>query len=559
MNSDANSKRFHRLCDDILQGIWRSNPVIATVLGMHQYDHTFGDMSAERQLGYAESFKDYRLALQSEIDPSLLGEEDLLDYHLALSLASSNYLMLACERPWEKNPSIYPSLGIWGCFLLMIREFAPFEDRMRSMLSRMREIPDMLMACRDNISNPAPVFVQIAHEVVPGATAFFRDVVSQAAERLPAMENDLLIASQRALEAFLDYDRWLRGDGFADAKGDFAIGTDVYEQKLFAEHYLTYSPNDLVLLANRVLNNTQMEIREVAKAIDPTMSWQELVASLKKDHPPKDRLEATYRQAMQSARQFVLDHDLVTFPADEYLDIGTTPEFERSMMPYAAYFPPAPFESSKRGCFWVTPIDENASEEQQRSQLEGHCVHSIPIIALHEGYPGHHVQLTKAMNTTSRIRRQMMNGLLVEGWALYCEELMREQGFYRDPRVELFQLKDLLWRACRVIIDVGLHTGQMAFQEAVDMLVNVAAIEEVNAVAEVKRYAMDPTQPMTYVIGKLLILDLKDRMKRRMGARFDLKAFHDQLLSYGSIPPALIAERMISGLVHEPAALRWSA
>ena len=559
MNIEANSRRFHQLCEGILQTIWESNPVGATILGIHDYDDTFGDMSRECLLGYGDSFKDFRLALQSDVDPSLLDPDDQLDYHLALSLASSNYLMMECERPWARNPSIYPSIGIWGCFSLLIREFAPFEERMQSMLCRMRAIPEMMMTCRDNISNPSPVFIQVAHEVVPGAIAFFRDVVRRVAAHLPTMENDLLVASQEALQAFLDFDLWLREDRFAKANGDFAIGTDIYEQKLFSEHYLTYSPGDLVLLANKVLNDTQMEIREVAKAIDPTMSWQQLVGNLKHDHPPKDKLEAAYRQAMQSARQFVIDHDLVTLAGDERLGVGTTPEFERSVMPYAAYFPPAPFETSKQGCLWVTPIDESAPAEQQMAQLEGHCVHSIPIIALHEGYPGHHLQLTKAMDIPSRIRRQMMNGLLVEGWALYCEELMREKGFYADPRVELFQLKDLLWRACRVIIDVGLHTGQMTFQDAVDMLVHVAAIEEINAVAEVKHYAMDPTQPMTYIIGKLLIHDLRDRMKRKMGSRFDLKAFHDELLSYGSIPPALVAERMIAGLVHEPLALRRTA
>ena len=559
MNSNSNSRRFSQLCEGILQSIWQSNPVGATILGIHEYDDTFGDISAGSLLNYARSFKDYRTALQSEVDPSLLSPDDQLDYHLALSLASSNSLTLECQRPWEKNPSVYPSLGIWGCFSLLVREFAPFEDRVRSMLGRMRSIPEMLMSSRANISNPAPVFIQVAHEVIPGATAFFRDVVSRAAADLPSMENDLLAASQRALQAFHDYDRWLREVVSPKANGDFAVGTDVYEQMLFGEHYLTYSPNDLVLLANRVLNNTQMEIREVAKAIDRTMTWQELVRSLRKDHPPKHQLEEAYRQAMQSARQFIIDHDLVTLAGGEHLGVGTTPEFERSVMPYAAYFPPAPFETGRSGCLWVTPIDENAPEERQLSQLEGHCVHSIPIIALHEGYPGHHLQLTRAMGIPSRIRRQMMNGLFVEGWALYCEELMREQGFYTDPRVELFQLKGLLWRACRVIIDVGLHTGQITFQEAVDMLVNIAAIEEVNAIAEVKRYVMDPTQPMTYVIGKLLILDLRNRMKQKMAGRFDLKAFHDELLSYGSIPPALIAERMIAGLVHEPIKLRRTA
>jgi len=150
------------------------------------------------------------------------------------------------------------------------------------------------------------------------------------------------------------------------------------------------------------------------------------------------------------------------------------------------------------------------------------------------------------MDSPHPLRRQMLNSLLMEGWALYCEELMREEGFYSDPRVEIFQLKDMLWRACRVIIDVGLHTGEMSFEEAVDMLVNTACLEEASAAAEVRRYAMSPTQPMTYVVGKLMLLDLRDYMRQAMGSRFDLKGFHDRLLSFGSIPPPLIIERMVA-------------
>lgn len=173
-------------------------------------------------------------------------------------------------------------------------------------------------------------------------------------------------------------------------------------------------------------------------------------------------------------------------------------------------------------------------------------MYAIPMIALHEGYPGHHVQLTRAMDSEHPLRKQVMNNSFLEGWALYCEQMMYEQGFYTDPRVRLFQVKDMLWRAWRVIIDVGMHTAGMTFDEAVRLLVDKARLEEENAVAEVKRYAMSPTQPMSYVIGKLLILDLRRRYKENVGPAFDLKDFHDRLLSYGTIPPTLIASRMIS-------------
>ncbi len=204
----------------------------------------------------------------------------------------------------------------------------------------------------------------------------------------------------------------------------------------------------------------------------------------------------------------------------------------------------------------MTPVDERLPQDQQYAQLLEHCIYAIPIIALHEGIPGHHLQLTRAMESPHPVRRQMLSSLLMEGWALYCEELMQEQGFYTDPRVRIFQLKDMIWRACRVMIDVGLHTGQMSLGDAVDMLADKACIEEAAAAAEVRRYAMSPTQPMTYVIGKLLLLDLRERMKRKLGSRFDLKGFHDAILNFGSIPTPLIVERMTADASAERQVLR---
>ena len=529
----------------MLRTIWQFNPVQATIFGIHEYDYTLGDVSADSFLGHAKTFGRLIGALQSEVDPSLLDAEQRLDYYVASSLASANFIFLEHQRPWVNNPSIYPFAAVWGCFGLLTHEFAPFEERLRSMLSRMREIPDMLAVSRDNISSPASVFAQVAVEIVRGGLSFFRNVVPGIASRTPSLEPELLAASEAVISAFEDYETWLRETVLPHARGTFAAGHDTYEQLLRTEHYLSYTPAHLVRLATGVVRKAQEEIREVAASIAPSLTWQELVADLKRDHPPNDGLLDAYRRAVESTRQFVVDRGLVTIPEGERLDVVETPEFERSTMPYAACFPPPPFETSNTGFLWVTPVDAHAPRAHQEAQLLGHCVHSIPIIALHEGYPGHHLQRTWALSCPSALRKLAMNNLLTEGWALYCEHLMYEEGFYADPRVRLFQLKDVLWRACRVTIDVGLHTAGMTFDEAVQMLVQEAHLEEINAVAEVKRYAMSPTQPMTYVIGMLLILDLRDRMKRKMGSDFDLRQFHDRLLSYGSIPPALIAERLL--------------
>ena len=546
MQNSRNDKHFDYLSNKLLNDLWHSSPVDATILGIHKYDDTLGDISESAYLNYARKFKATIQALQSQVDPFQLDQDRKTDYHLAMALASGNYVELDCHRAWMKDPSTYPSIAIWGCFALLMRNFAPLEDRLRSMLSRMKEIPDMLNTSKGNIAEVPPVFVQLAFEVIDGGKEFFKETIPSLFEKIPSLHQEFILANDAVISSLEDYEKWLRETILPHANGNFAIGGDVYEQMLFGQHYLTYSPHDLVLLAKGILSETITEIKEVAASIDPTVSWQELIERLKLEHPPKDGLIAAYQKAMESARDFVIEHDLVTLAPGEELSLQGTPEFERSTMPYAAYVPPAPFGNNKTGCFWVTPINENASKELQESQLLGHCTYTLPIIALHEGYPGHHVQLTRAHTIGSDIRRATMSNLFIEGWALYCENMMYEQGFYTDPRVRLFQLKDMLWRVCRVIIDVGLHAEDMCFDDAVKMLVETACIEEVNAIAEVKRYTTSPTQPMTYVMGKLLLMDIKERVKRDLGNAFDLKKFHDDLLNYGSIHPPLIAERLVS-------------
>ncbi|MCI0659376.1 MAG: DUF885 domain-containing protein, partial [Acidobacteria bacterium] len=168
----------------------------------------------------------------------------------------------------------------------------------------------------------------------------------------------------------------------------------------------------------------------------------------------------------------------------------------------------------------------------------------IPVTCVHEGYPGHHAQLSLANRAGSPVQRQIGTPVLIEGWALYCEEMMGEQGFYSDPRTRLLQLKDYLWRCSRVVIDVGLHTGHLTFEEAVQILVRVAKINPVSARGEVKRYSKTPTQPLSYAVGKRELTRLRDDVRRLEGDRFSLKEFHRRLLRHGSIAPQRIREQI---------------
>ncbi|MFQ5809525.1 MAG: DUF885 domain-containing protein [Armatimonadota bacterium] len=451
-------------------------------------------------------------------------------------------------RPLNRYPQDPLDIALFGPFLLLIREFAPLEERMASLLARTEAVPELLEVAKSNLragENIPAVWVTVAEEVAEGGAEFWGETVPEWAEQTPALREQVLAAARRANEAFDDYVRFLREELRPRADGEFAVGRELFDFLLRTHHMLPYDSDDLHELGTELIADTQRQMAGLAEEIEPGKPWDEIVKELKGDHPGADGVLEAYRAEMAKTRDFVRERDLVSIPPGEELDVVDTPPFERATTPYAAYVMPAPFEEQQKGFFWVTPVDEAAPAEERQQQLEGHCNWGLPVVSLHEGYPGHHLQLCHSNRVDSLVRKQFGTSVFAEGWALYCEEMMYEAGFYTDPRTRLFQLKDILWRACRVVIDVGLHTRGMGFDEAVNMLVDMAGLERTNAIKEVQRYTASPTQPMSYAIGKREILRLREDYERANAGAFCLKEFHDELLSFGTIPAALVRSHML--------------
>jgi len=283
----------------------------------------------------------------------------------------------------------------------------------------------------------------------------------------------------------------------------------------------------------------------VGKEIDSTKPVETILEEAKEDHPTADGLLRAYEDAMAGAKQYVIDHEIVTIPEGESLKIVETPVYLRPIIPYAAYLQPGIFEEKQDGIFVVTPVDPSASAEEQEQKLKGHFNVKLPVVALHEAYPGHHLQLVWA-NRAATIPRKMgsfLATLFIEGWAFYCEELMEQLGWIAKPIQRLGRLHDQLWRAARIILDVSLHTRGMTVQDAVDFMVENVQLERANATAEVRRYTQSPTQPQSYLMGKLQILDLVEDLKRA-NPNAGLRELHDLILAEGSLPPRLMRQAL---------------
>ncbi|MEA2518304.1 MAG: hypothetical protein QOF49_384, partial [Chloroflexota bacterium] len=284
-----------------------------------------------------------------------------------------------------------------------------------------------------------------------------------------------------------------------------------------------------------------------AAEMDDRATEAEVIERLKSDHPATfaEALDA-YRDVMHRSRQYLIDHDIVTVPSDERIEVVQTPEYLRNVIPFAAYFSPPTFDPKPKGIYIVTPSvgnDPNAMRE--------HNFSSISNTSIHEAYPGHHLQLHVANSHPSLTRLMTDAPEFVEGWGMYSEQMMREQGFDAAPNFRLNMHTDAIWRACRIILDVRMHRGEIAVDEAIRFLVEQTSFEESNARAEVRRYTYTPTYQLSYLLGKVLLLGLRADEQQRLGSAFSLRDFHDTLLNNGSLPISfhrrILAERIASG------------
>jgi uncharacterized protein (DUF885 family) len=234
---------------------------------------------------------------------------------------------------------------------------------------------------------------------------------------------------------------------------------------------------------------------------------------------------------MARARHHLAERGLVTLPDDERVEVVATPSYLRRVMPFAAYIAPAPFDASPVGTYIVTP-----SVDDDPDAMREHYRASISNTSIHEAYPGHHLQLAIAARNPSLSRLFCDAPEFVEGWGMYSEQLMREEGFDDGPAFRLALATDAIWRACRIVLDIRMHRGELSIEEATDFLVEHTRFERPNALAEVRRYTSSPTYPLSYMLGKVLILGLREDERARRGTAFSLRDFHDTLLRNGSLP-----------------------
>jgi uncharacterized protein (DUF885 family) len=542
--------RFQSIADAYLRGYYDFNPTEATALGLHEYDSKLESRSPE---SVASEVKRLRgtLAELARINSTVLSPESRYDYLTLSSHARAQLLELEEIRMWQRDPNVYNSLAAASIDNILKRNYAPIDQRLDAMLARDREIIRLLNEGRVNLDNPPKIYTETAIAQTRGSLDYFTRVVPQMIERAgggrltAARRAQIEASNQTVISALNSFAEWLQRDLLPRSFGEFSIGEENFRRKLAYDEMVETPVPQLIREGERELRRTQEEMRELAEEISPGRGVNFALQSIARDHPAADGLIGDTRAELGRIRAFVRTQNILTAPSREHLIVSETPEYARSTS-FASMDSPGPFErTATEAYFYVTPPDNDWDARRKEEHLSFYNRYALPIIAIHEVYPGHYYQYLTLKQQPSRVRTALRSASFVEGWGHYCEQMMLDEGFGgNNPKLRLAQLNLALLRLGRYLVGLRMHTGGMTYDQGVQFFIREGYQERVNAEREARRGTMDPTY-LVYTLGKMEILKLREEWKTRLGASFNLGEFHDRLLSFGMPPVKIIRLAML--------------
>lgn len=538
------SDELGRLLDELIAWDLEEHPVMATAMGFPRHDDRLGGFSADDFSSRRRREEEF-LGRFEAVDRSALGFEDEIDLDLALSELRGRAILHGREE-WRRSPDGYVSACLYGVFLLFLHRLRPDAELVPDAERRLAEVPDVLDRARENLDAgfANPLLVRRSQGMAQAGVLYCRDYLPAEAGD-PAMTERLSTAGDAAATALEEFTGFL-GELAERSVGSFALGEEAYSELLRRREGLRDDLGSLRERGRAAYDELAADMARRARDLASTDDFRTVIREANEDHPATpDQMRAEYEEWTRRARDFLAEHDLVTFPEGEECRVVPSPPFQRPILAVASYMRPPAFTDSRVGHFFVPYPPEGTSEKDVARRLSMNSRALIPSITVHEAYPGHHWHLAVAAGNERAVRKMYGTSYFAEGWGLYVEQMMREQGFFDDPRVELLQLDMRLFRAARIVVDTSLHAGDMAVDEATEFMQDKAGLSEPVAQAEVARYCAWPTQAASYLTGSLEIERI--RSDYLAADRGDLKSFHDTIAASGVLPLALAERVMMSG------------
>lgn len=552
---------FHELTDDVLAGYFRHNPVFATEMGEHAHDGLWPDLT--------EAGRQARLAWLAEasdrlqaVDPSSLSRDDAIDRRILLEQLDATRFSEETLREETWSPLSYVYLFGNGLFLLLARGFAPLDERLRSVASRLRGLPAALDGARGTLAagGPRPVsrfHAEKAVERIVGVTDLVRSAVEEAKQLDEAeLRDEVAAAADEAMAAVEAFTTWLRDELLPGASGDFRLGPELYAAKFRHALKTDMTPDELERRAASAFEEARAEMVRLARELWPTWKGQDpqpddegqlvraVLDAIATDHPAEDELLDYCRAENGRIEAFVAERDLIGL-ADDPLQIVWTPAFLRAFGG-AMLIPPGPLDKGLDSFFAITPMPADWSPERKESYLREDNARMLRLLTIHEAVPGHYLQLAYANRSPSLVRAVFSSGVFAEGWAVYVTQVMMDVGYGADdPALMLVHWKFFVRSMTNTLMDIRIHAGSMDEAEAMAMMVEGGFQEEGEATNKWDRARLSSTQLCEYFLGSVGMHDLEAEARRRAeaaGQEFVYRPFLESVLAHGTPSMPVIRE-----------------
>lgn len=549
---------YEAVAEEYVKTYLAAHPLQGTILGFHEYDGKISDytrLALDAELSRLRRFDD-RLA---KFDPAKLSLHQSIDLRILQAAVKRDLFEMQDMSIFERNPMVYARAGDVNVYIK--RNFAPLEDRVRSLVAIESQIPNILIAARTNLDEKLPrPFVELAIQIATGSADFLRKDLVAAVSGLKDEQLSVAFqaANRKAATALSDYATWLEREKLPKASLDFALGEEKFRRFLAQTELVDLPPQKILEIGMAQLKAEQAAFAEAAKRIDPNKSPIEVFKQIQTEHPTSDKLIPDIAKDLDKLRKYVVNRRLVGIPSEVRAKVKETPQYLRATS-FASMDTPGPFEKrATEAYYYVTPTEEDWPEKEKQEWLTAFNYYTSDIVSIHEVYPGHYVQFLHLNESpASKVEKLFGSYAFIEGWAHYCEKMMIDEGFgsaasstpaeddvKRAAKYRMAQADEAMLRLCRLCVSIKVHTQNMSIDEATKFFQENCYYEEKPARQEAMRATFDPGY-LNYTLGKLQILKLRDDYKAQQGDDFSLQKFHNELLSHGMPPIRLLREIML--------------
>ncbi len=556
--AETEDGEYEAVAEEYIKGYLSAHPLEGTALGLHEYDGKITDYSRlalDAELSRLRRFDD-RL---SKFDSGKLSSRQSIDLRILQAAVKKDVFEMQDMSVFERNPMVYARAADVNVYIK--RNFAPLEDRVRSLAAIESQIPNILIAARTNLNDVLPKpYVELAVQIAKGSADFLKkDLVAAVGnpkdEQLRVAFHE---ANRKAANALNDYAAWLEREKLPKASMDFALGEEKFRRFLAQTEFIDLPPQKILEIGLEQLKAEQTAFAEAAKKIDPNKSPIEVFKQIQSEHPAPQNLIPDVAKDLDKIRKYVLSRRLVGIPSEVRAKVKETPQYLRATS-FASMDTPGPFEKrANEAYYYVTPTENDWPEKQKEEWLTAFNYYTSDVVSIHEAYPGHYVQfLHLNASPASKVEKIFGSYAFVEGWAHYCEKMMLDEGYgsstnstpseddvKRAVKYRMAQADEALLRLCRLCVSIKMHTQKMSLDEGTKFFRENCYYEEKPARQEAMRGTFDPGY-LNYTLGKLQILKLRDDYKAQQGDDFSLQKFHSELLDHGMPPIRLLREIML--------------